>query len=466
MVPNPLSKYSVKLKLGSGGMADVWLATVRGPKGFEKEVVLKTMLPSYAQNTELVEMFAQEAGIAAKLSHPGIVQIFDFGSLDGVFFIEMEYVVGCTFRHLVTKAPRQFRLQNIMPLLHLIADCCESVQYVHDYRDETGRCLGLVHRDVSPENIMLTLTGHSKLLDFGVATSSVAERRTRHGLVKGKYAYMCPEAVRGEPDTAQRDIYGLGVILYEALAGRRPFSGKTDAELIYRITTESPPPLRELNPEVPEDLEEIAMMAVAPKPEHRYSSAVALASELRSALRWHGSDLDRVRFGERVAAAFAERRDLPTMIREKNLAVVRRPSGQTEGDFEIVICTSDVENIGTADTTEESYQLPVQAPFESPVRTDSPFDLFGAYSAPRLRSGAGRHEKSIFDRPPLGAFDPPPPVFEPRPSEADRHFERGLQHLQLGDQERALAEWELAVEMDPDNRAYQANLQRLRRRME
>src|SRR5688572_14864565 len=473
MVPNPLSKYSVKLKLGSGGMADVWLATVRGPKGFEKEVVLKTMLPGYARNGELVEMFAQEAAIAAKLSHPGIVQIFDFGSLDGIFYIEMEYVVGCTFRHLVTKAQRRFDLGSLTPLLHLIADCCESVQYVHDFRDEAGRCLGLVHRDVSPENIMITLTGHSKLLDFGVATSASAERRTKHGLVKGKYAYMCPEAVRGEPDTAQRDIYSLGVILYEALAGRRPFGGKTEAELIYRITTERPLPVREINPEVPEDLEEIAMMSIDPDPAKRWSSAGALASELRSALRWHGSDLDRSRFGERVAIAFTERRDLPTPVRERHLAAVRGPSEITDGDFAIVVSDADVESIGTADTDEIVVDMPALDLFAAAKKavdahdptlqgSRSPFDLFGAYSSPRTRTGV-RTEKSVFDRP-VRTYAEPPREMVSNSSEAARRFERGLELLQRGDEGGALEEWELASLMEPDNRAYQANLMRLRKR--
>jgi serine/threonine protein kinase len=162
--------------------------------------------------------------------------------------------------------------------------------------------------------------------------------------------------VRGEPDSPQRDIYSLGVILYEVLAGRRPFPARSEAELIYRITTERPQALRELNPEVPEDLEEIAMMAIDPIQEKRWSTAGALASELRSALRWHGSDLDRVRFGERVATAFSERRDLPTPIRQKNLAAVRRPNSQitqrSGADFEIMVVTSDVEAIGTADTDE------------------------------------------------------------------------------------------------------------------
>jgi eukaryotic-like serine/threonine-protein kinase len=436
MGSNPLAKYSVKLKLGSGGMADVWLATVRGPKGFEKEVVLKTMLPNNAQNSELVEMFAQEAALAAKLNHPGIVQIYDFGGFQGLFYIAMEYVVGCTLRHLMTKAQRQFNLQNVLPLLHLIADCCESIEYVHS--------LGLVHRDISPENVMVTLTGHSKLLDFGVATSSFAEKRTRHGLVKGKYAYMSPEAVRGERDSAQRDIYSLGVIVYETLTGQRPFIGKSDAELIYRITSDRPRPLRELNPDVPEDLEEIAMMAIASRPEQRYSSATALASELRASLRWHGSDLDRVAFSHRVAEAFSE----------KGLPMPRRPSAITDasGDFEIVISTSDVESIDSANTDEIVIEsLP-----------HGPFDVFSAYSV-RRRFDEGRAEKSVFDRAPR-------PVIANSVAfssdEATRHFERGLELLHHGDEGGALYEWELASEIDPDNRAYQANVQRLRKRRE
>lgn len=487
MLPRALSQYTVKLKLGSGGMADVWLASVRGPKGFEKQVVLKTMIPGHSDKPDLVEMFAQEAAIAAKLSHPGIVQINDFGSVDGLLFIAMEYVVGCTLRQLGRPAKRTDGAFPLLPILHVVADCCESLQYVHEFRDEHGRHLGLVHRDVSPENIMVTLTGHTKLLDFGVVSASAAGYRTKNGLLKGKYAYMSPEAIRGEPPTPQRDVYSLGVILYELLTGQRPFAADTDAELIYRITHQEPLRPRALSPLLPDDLEEIVMRAMARRVRRRYTSAAELGSDLRTVLRKYGPDLGRERIGAHVAKCFARRSDLPASLRAKDLAVGRHLSSVNEEptaeDFEILICTSDVECIDSvfdAPPRQESgtgtdpfaRRPPARGlrsqvtPFdvkESPGGTVV-FDLFGAYTSARSRPAPSRvrSELSIFDRhaPTFtsGGFAPL--------NEAARHFDRGLHLLKLGDEQGALAEWELALVMAPNNKTYQANIERLRRRME
>jgi serine/threonine protein kinase len=258
--------------LATGGMADVWLARARGAGGFTKLVAVKTLLPAYSANKEFVDMLVKEASIAAKLLHPGIVQIFDLGLIDHQYFIAMEYVPGLTLRHVMAHARRAEVRVPIAPILRALAEVCDALHYAHS--------AGLIHRDVSPENIMISELGHTKILDFGIVADRSAPVTTV-GHVKGKYAYMSPEVFGSGPTHRSRDIWALGVVLYELVCGRRPFEGVSDGDLILKILQGEIVPPRRHDPAISEELEWTILRCLSRKEIDRPSSANELAAMLR-----------------------------------------------------------------------------------------------------------------------------------------------------------------------------------------
>jgi len=274
-------------------MAEVWLATSKGVGGFQKRVVLKTIIPELAENQDFVKMFINEALLAARLNHAHIVQIFDLGNIEGRYFIAMEYVPGRSLRQ-ISRASRQ--KGSLLPqwfVLRCMTSVCEALQYAHDCVDENGEPLGLVHRDVTPENVMVSFTGAVKVVDFGVARASSAAPLTRAGTLKGKYSYISPEQVKGATADRRSDIYSLGVVLYEMLVGSRPFRADNDLDLLRQVAKGEFIPPRQapwINPE----LEHIILRALAMDPAIRYQEASELNEDILSYL----SDV-RDRHGQR-----------------------------------------------------------------------------------------------------------------------------------------------------------------------
>src|SRR5688572_25427742 len=206
-------------------MAEVYLAKVAGPGGFEKLVVLKQILPQLSDNELYVKMFLAEAKLAAQLDHPNIVHVFDFGEIDGSYFLTMEYVEGATLRQLTRWLARDGESIDPTLLARIATSVCDGLSYAHEFvAPESSEVRRLVHRDVSPENIMISRTGLVKLLDFGVAKVQSEDHRSKAGSLKGKISYMPPEQLRGDEESDHRvDIYALGVVLYQSLSGRRPY---------------------------------------------------------------------------------------------------------------------------------------------------------------------------------------------------------------------------------------------------
>ena len=272
-----INKYQLVRKIAQGGMAEVFLGRVTGPHGFEKAVVVKRMLPDLASDPGCVEMFLSEARVSAKLSHPNIVQIFDFGEANGAYFIAMEYIDGPNLRAVVRRA------KGLSPgvVAKLISLACEGLAYAHDFVDPiNGRSLGLIHRDVSPENIMLTRQGALKLVDFGIVKAASEMNKTRVGTVKGKVAYMAPEQIRGEVLDRRTDIYALGVSCFELLTGHRPHELQNEIAMMHAILTEPPARLSIHRQDVPDALQKIIDKALSKKREERYSSCRELQADL------------------------------------------------------------------------------------------------------------------------------------------------------------------------------------------
>lgn len=280
-----LGRYQLKSRLAIGGMAEVWLADAQGVGGFHKTVVLKMILNQYADDASLVRMFRDEATLAANLTHPNIVQIFDLGEIGETYFIAMEFIAGKTFRQIQRKLAREKRPIPPWFTLQIMMCVCDALDYTHNFRGENGTLQHIVHRDVTPENIMISYSGVPKVLDFGIAKARTVGRFTNTGTLKGKFPYMAPERILaardgGDDSDGRSDIYSMGVILYEALSGALPFREANDFALLKKILEEPLPPLREAAPWVPAELDEIIMRALSKRPEHRQQSAGELREDL------------------------------------------------------------------------------------------------------------------------------------------------------------------------------------------
>ncbi|RKG76732.1 PEGA domain-containing protein [Corallococcus exercitus] len=276
-----LGKYQLVRKLASGGMAEVFLAKAAGPRGFEKTLVLKRILPHLAEDEAFVEMFLGEAQLAARLDHPNVVQIFDFGEVDGSYFLAMEYIDGPTLRRLIK---RSMELKQPLPAgvcAKLVAAAAEGLAFAHELTDaETGAPLGLVHRDISPENVLVSRQGAVKVVDFGIAKVAGQSHRTATGVVKGKVAYMPPEQLQAKAMDGRVDVYALGIVLYELLTGKRPFDATTDVSMMQAILFEPFVPAVERRPDLPEAMQRILERALAKDREQRYPDCRAFQADL------------------------------------------------------------------------------------------------------------------------------------------------------------------------------------------
>lgn len=286
-LPKAFGKYTLLRKLATGGMAELFLALHRSVAGFEKLVVIKRILPSMNADAAFIEMLLHEARIAATLNHPNIVQIFDVGKIDDRYFIAMEHIHGEDIRSIV----RAMKKSDVteFPLEHtigIVLGMCAGLAYAHDKRDLDGRTLDIVHRDISPQNIVVTFTGDVKIVDFGIAKSGnqVADE-TRDGQLKGKVPYMSPEQAAGEPIDWRSDIFATGVMLFELTTGKRLFKGASEYETLKLICERDYPLPTQVRPGYPVQLEQIVMRALAKRREDRYQSAREMQSDLEAFVR-------------------------------------------------------------------------------------------------------------------------------------------------------------------------------------
>jgi serine/threonine-protein kinase len=288
--PRPFGKYTLLQHLAVGGMADVFLAAHTGPAGFQKECVIKRILPHLGLDREFVQMFLDEARLSARLSHPNIVQIFDLGKVDGDYFLAMEYVDGVNLEQILDAA--RVRGDGAVPwaiAARIVADVAAGLDHAHNSKDPQGRPLGLVHRDVSPSNVMVSFEGATKILDFGIAKavpSSIKQSRTEVGTIKGKIPYMSPEQLQGQPLDGRSDVFSLGVLLYEVTCGARPFPAESAGQLTLQILHEEPIPPEHHRPGYPPGLKAIIRKALAKRPEERFQSA----REFQLVLSKYGAD--------------------------------------------------------------------------------------------------------------------------------------------------------------------------------
>ena len=272
-----MGKYTPLARLAHGGMADVFLAVARGPMGFNKLTVVKRLRNS--EEEIHVQMFLDEARLAARLNHPNIVHTYEVGEVGGKFFIAMEYLEGQSlFQLLEVLWDRSQGLSE--PMAAFVASAAlKGLHHAHELSDFDGTPIGIVHRDISPHNLFITTTGEVKLLDFGIAKARVNTARTETGVLKGKVRYMAPEQVVGKPVDRRLDIFAFGVVLWEMLARRPLFEGDA-VTILTRIATEPCPSVRSARPEVSEELDLIVGKALRQEPDDRYPTAEAMREDL------------------------------------------------------------------------------------------------------------------------------------------------------------------------------------------
>ncbi|MCA9669157.1 MAG: protein kinase [Myxococcales bacterium] len=294
-----LGKYQLVRRIAVGGMAELYLARQSGLEGFEKAVVVKKLLPERAHDEDTVRMFLQEARFAASLAHPNIVHIFELGKVDDDYFIAMELVDGADLKRCQERAeaidqPMPF------PLVAYVVGCvCRGLHHAHSLRDRDGNLVGLVHRDVSPQNVLIARTGEVKLVDFGIAKATNAAAQTQAGLLKGKYAYMSPEQCRGDELDARSDIFSAGILLYELICRRRLFKRQNEFATMHAVMEQAIAPPSAVSDEVPDELEMIAMRALSRERGDRYSTAEEMQLELQAAIRDNGWEV-----GQHVLARY------------------------------------------------------------------------------------------------------------------------------------------------------------------
>jgi serine/threonine protein kinase len=522
LVPSPwvpgthFSTYEIESRLAVGGMAEIWRAKMKGMEGFERRMVIKTMLTNLQHRPELVEMFISEASLAARLSHPNIVDVFDFGQLEGRYFIAMAFVPGVTLRFAHKRMVARGQRLPTVAVLHVMRDVCEALQYMHELEDGQGP-LALIHRDLSPDNVILSTSGAAKLIDFGAARATTRTPPPRAFV--GKYRYAAPERIRQEGEDGRSDVYSAGVILYEILTGVRPFEGR-DADVIRAITSSRCCDPRSRLPDLPASVAELVCRATAQRPDDRFETARELGTalalclwELRASSKERdvttaisvalddappppaptpapvpvAAELEGV--PEAIDAAVTAQMALEELdalceveILEASGPIRRMADGNDADTLRVQLRTPTGETSVRTPTGERFVRTPSG---EMSVRTPS-----GGIPVRVPRGDSGNLSGavptvSIFDRggsrrlvapanltaaAPAGAnvlgwrTSPPAPTSEEESSiqRAVDLFDRGMELRTQGRYGEALDAWERALSLAPDNQVYQSNVRRLR----
>src|SRR5262245_37898792 len=274
--------YQLLSRIATGGMAEVFKAKRSGVAGFEKVVAVKRILPHLSFNKEFVEMFVDEAKMVAGLQHPNIVQIFDLGRIGASYYIAMEYVHGADLRTILRRLKERGLRMPTDLAVYVVSKVAAALDHAHQRKDDTGQPLRIVHRDVSPQNILISFDGEVKLTDFGIAKAASKASTTEKGALRGKLMYMSPEQAWGKPIDHRSDVFALGIVLYELSTDQRPFLGSSDMSLLDKVRKGSVTPPSTLHPEIPARLEKLVMKALEKEPADRHRDAGAMHQELES----------------------------------------------------------------------------------------------------------------------------------------------------------------------------------------
>jgi serine/threonine-protein kinase len=303
-----LDKYRLIAELGHGGMAEVFLAVASGPAGFNKLVVIKQIRAELADDPEFLNMFLDEARLAARLSHPNVVQTNEVGHVGNRYFIAMEYLDGQPLNRVLQRFKRDSTALPIAMHIRILIDVLAGLHHAHELADYDGTPLEVVHRDVSPHNVFLTYEGQIKVVDFGIAKAMNSSSETRAGVIKGKVAYMSPEQARGDRVDRRSDVFAVGVMFWEAMTGQRLWKGLTDVAMLHRIIKGEIPAPRTIKADVNEKMDAICMKALAPNREERFPTAADFQNALEDLLSELGERVTVRQIGKLISKTFEQDR--------------------------------------------------------------------------------------------------------------------------------------------------------------
>ncbi len=373
-------KYTLVAKLATGGMAEIFLARLQGAAGFEKLVCVKRILPHLAKDQQLVNMFLSEAKIAAQISHGNVCSVYELGEIDGRYFIAMEYLEGVPFA-CFRRADMYSGTIDPRLVAGLGIQACQGLHHAHQLKKPDGTLLEVVHRDVSANNLFITVDGNVKVLDFGIAKVQDASVRTSTGSVKGTYAYMAPEQLRGEKLDRRTDVFALGTVLWELFARRHCFKRETDFLTFQAITTDPIPDIAEFRPDVPPALGEVIAKALSRNRDDRFPTARAMGEALAKAVAAIGGPMSAAEISDEVMAAFdmrlSKQRELVRVAREGGALPLDEDLGPAVGHGTLMATTpvSMLSNRGEVDATTPSAPpivSPPPAPAPAPVLPPAP----------------------------------------------------------------------------------------------
>jgi serine/threonine protein kinase len=419
--------YRLIEQLAVGGMAEIYLAQTRGIGGFEKFLALKVIHPNFAEDEHFIKMLVDEAKIAVQLQHVNIAQIFDLGRIGNTYFIAMEFVDGCDLFHALKRSSDDDVTVPIELGAYIAQEVCAALDYAHNKKDDFGRPLGIIHRDISPQNVLLSYAGEVKLVDFGIAKATQRRQQTAAGVIKGKYYYMSPEQAWGDPIDQRTDIFSTGILLYEMLVGQMLYLEEDMTILLDKVRKADIPPPSTLRRDVPRDLEAIVMRALARRPDQRFASAHELGMALERFLFSYAPDVSSARlasFLDRVVGAERERLDQMLPRRNATREVISRDEYEPPREHSVLFKPADL-----ADRKPPRAPTPRPADQSTLAAAPTDFDDDGTIvSGPPVFLGAesagADDEEDDDDRPtdvvdlsgvPPGDPTTPPPVPTTRP---------------------------------------------------
>src|SRR4051812_16585336 len=317
-------RYQITERLDHGGMAEVFRGVAESMEGFKKNVAIKRILPNLTKNAKFVAMFLDEARLSLFLQHANIVQVFDISKTpDNAYFLVMEFVDGCNLKGLIERQKQKSKRIDVGHSVYLMIECCKALHYAHSLEHpETNEPLGIVHRDISPPNILLSKNGEVKLVDFGLAKANTQIESTDQGVVKGKFSYLSPEAASGVAVDSRADVFAVGIILWELFTGRRLFYGDTDYQTVELVRQARIPSIAALNSEIQPELEQVVRKALAREPDDRYQSAADLGDALAQYL-----------FSNKMKVTS---RDIAALVKDTQVEMMRKRSAEPKGKDSLI----------------------------------------------------------------------------------------------------------------------------------
>ncbi len=370
--PQKFGRYLLIDRISTGGMAAVFLAKISGAMGFQKVLAIKRILPSISEDEDFITMFIDEAKISASLAHSNIGQVFEFGQVSGQYYIAMEYIPGKDLRTIQKHLADDSRKMEVPIVLHLVSRLCQGLDYAHRQKDAEGKSMCIVHRDVSPPNVIVSYDGGVKLIDFGIAKAASRATKTRTGRLKGKFAYMAPEQVQGQEIDQRADVFSVGILLHELLTNQRLFLGPNQVATMNMVRKAEVAPPSAVNPEVPPEIDRIVLKALARDKEERY----CWCTELRA---------DIERFIARSGVIF-EAHQLSTWMKEEFVQDVDKEQKLQERIDTLQMADAE----GDAITAEEKFSKPSLHPPRIFVKN------------PDWDAAGGKDESPADEEPPAG----------------------------------------------------------------